>query len=414
MFLVGNNYEFDRPFRKLTPVTGCADLCVFRGGDGKTIAMPFPLADGFLEDLSGIFGWKRTKVAVPVVRSSSISHDIYQDPACMAALEEQAFEGQIELRARGITRQFLELVANLSRMGYRVHGDVVRPGVIDLIEYFESKSGSRQLFQQLGIEVASGGVYGDQKQVLRAVTSRLKSTGGCVLKENHGLAGERVQLLRSIDDVTFRQDCEWPVIVEEYVRDADGCASMLLTYNGFIDKDEIFQSFGAGRQVTESSRFLGNILGKGALDSFVSRRVEVAGEKIGLFLAKIGYRGWFNVDFIAVDGGSRMIGCEINLRRSSSAALLEIGRGIAGDGWVESLALVSNEAIPVGPSLRTYSDLRRRLGTLLGWSNTWRGGIVPLLVSPLPVARMVGLAAYADSVAGASALLAEAARLVSH
>ncbi|MFD9301411.1 GNAT family N-acetyltransferase [Streptomyces sp. NPDC060048] len=202
-----------------------------------------------------------------------------------------------------------------------------RPWCPDELRY-ESKSAAHGLFGRI---LAEGGHpeitlpaqwrADTRRAAVRLLAARAKAGESTVLKSEHGVGGsgttvvtpERVRAAGGARAV-LRALPRGPLLVEEYVGGpADGEEPRDLTYDGFVDaRGRVHEVGGAVMDVADGG-YRGATVGPGVVPAWARKPLLAFGEAVGRELSAAGYRGWFDVDFVA-DGAGRLAPTETNLR----------------------------------------------------------------------------------------------------
>ncbi len=82
------------------------------------------------------------------------------------------------------------------------------------------------------------------------------------------------------------------------------------------------------------------------------------GATIGNAMAGLGYRGWFDIDFVL--GQDRQVYItELNARRASPCHVFEVGERLQGKDWSRKCGLYANDHLPLqGVCSPNYATIR--------------------------------------------------------
>ncbi|MFF1337594.1 GNAT family N-acetyltransferase [Streptomyces sp. NPDC058290] len=193
---------------------------------------------------------------------------------------------------------------------------------------YESKSASHGLFGRI---LAGGGhpriLLPEQwpaptrRAAARLLAARAKAGESSVLKSEHGVGGsgtavvtpDRIRAAGSARAV-LRTLPRGPLLVEEYVSGpAEPHEPRDLTYDGFVDEAGWVHEVGGAVMDVAGSGYRGATVGPGVVPAWAEKPLLAFGEAVGRELSAAGYRGWFDVDFVA-DGAGRLAPTETNLR----------------------------------------------------------------------------------------------------
>ncbi|MFI5670004.1 GNAT family N-acetyltransferase [Streptomyces sp. NPDC051704] len=193
---------------------------------------------------------------------------------------------------------------------------------------YESKSASHGLFGRI---LAGGGhprilLPGQwpaptRRAAARLLAARARAGESSVLKSEHGVGGsgttvvtpDRVRAAGGARAV-LRALPRGPLLVEEYVSGPAGHREPRdLTYDGFVDEAGRVHEVGGAVMDVAGSGYRGATVGPGVVPAWAEQPLLAFGKAVGRELSASGYRGWFDVDFVA-DGAGRLAPTETNLR----------------------------------------------------------------------------------------------------
>ncbi|MFF1492162.1 hypothetical protein [Streptomyces sp. NPDC058304] len=193
---------------------------------------------------------------------------------------------------------------------------------------YESKSAAHGLFARI---LAGGGHprivlpaqwrADNRRAAARRLAARAEAGESTVLKSEHGVGGSgttvvtpgRVRAAGGARAV-LRALPRGPLLVEEYVAGpTEPGAPRDLTYDGFVDGSGRVHEVGGAVMDVAGTGYRGATVGPGVVPAWAEKPLLAFGEAVGRELAAAGYRGWFDVDFVA-DGAGRLAPTETNLR----------------------------------------------------------------------------------------------------
>ncbi|WP_063785289.1 GNAT family N-acetyltransferase [Streptomyces sp. XY332] len=193
---------------------------------------------------------------------------------------------------------------------------------------YESKSAAHGLFART---LAGGGHplivlpaqwrAANRRTAARLLAARAEAGESSVLKSEHGVGGsgttvvtpDRVRAAGGARAV-LRALPRGPLLVEEYVAGpTEAGVPRDLTYDGFVDGAGRVHEAGGAVMDVAGTGYRGATVGPGVVPAWAEKPLLAFGEAVGRELAAAGYRGWFDVDFVA-DGAGRLAPTETNLR----------------------------------------------------------------------------------------------------
>lgn len=311
---LGNVAEFNAQFsdssldREQLAAHHYACLAAFYSPYPAALVLPRTVPRGWTELVFRQLGWSGVEVYDGLAdRGPGLVDAVRARPALAALLTGAG----LPLVPWGQTRPFAELAG--------------RPWRAGALRY-ESKSAAHALFGRILAEGGHPGIVlpaqwraGSRWAAVRLLASRAEAGESSVLKSEHGVGGsgttvvtpEQVRAAGGARAV-LRRLPRGPLLVEEYVRGpADGPRD--LTYDGFVDPQGRVHEVGGAVMEVEGAAYRGATVGPGVVPAWAEKALLGFGEAVGRELAACGYRGWFDVDFVA-DGTGRLAPTETNLR----------------------------------------------------------------------------------------------------
>ncbi|MFI8500306.1 GNAT family N-acetyltransferase [Streptomyces sp. NPDC085524] len=313
---LGNVAEFNAQFADATldgeqrPAHHYACLAAFYSPDPAVLVLPRAVPRGWTDLVGRELGWSEVEVYDGLVeRGPGLLDAVRARPALAARLTGAG----LPLVPWGLTRPFGELT-----------GRPWRPGQLR----YESKSAAHELFGRIlaegghpGIRLPAQWRAATRRAAVRLLSDRARAGKSTVLKSEHGVGGsgttvvtpERVRAAGGARALVRRLP-RGPLLVEEYVEGPareDGPRD--LTYDGFVGADGRVHEVGGAVMEVRDGCYAGATVGPGVVPEWAEKPLTAFGGAVGRELAAAGYRGWFDVDFVA-DGGRRLAPTETNLR----------------------------------------------------------------------------------------------------
>ncbi|MFJ5633551.1 GNAT family N-acetyltransferase [Streptomyces goshikiensis] len=193
---------------------------------------------------------------------------------------------------------------------------------------YESKSAAHAMFGRIlaggghpGIALPAQWRAGTRRAAARMLAGRARAGHTTVLKSRHGVGGSGTAVVtpgrvREAGEAraVLRSFPRGPLLVEEYVAGPAGPDEPRdLTYDGFVDGSGRVHEVGGALMEVAGACYRGATVGPGVVPGWARKPLLAFGEAVGRELAAGGYRGWFDVDFVA-DAAGRLAPTETNLR----------------------------------------------------------------------------------------------------
>ncbi|MFI7131984.1 hypothetical protein ACIBQ1_40345 [Nonomuraea sp. NPDC050153] len=295
---VGNAAEFNAAFGG-TPAgrDHYSCLAAFASPRPALVVLPLPVPEWWVRHLAETLGWGEVRVRGGV-----------------------AADGQVSAALAGLPELVSPEVAVLS-WGYSPAFARIRPapaGVLECIRRFESKRGSHELFRELapehrGIRIAAQRRIAARRELRRAAMPY-------VLKNEYGVGGAGIQVVTTSPPPRRVRG----LLLEEYIA---GVANP--TFDAVIAADGRVHPVGTGAMAIDGTRYQGVTVGPGTLPAGQARTAAAFGAAVGAALARHGYRGWYDVDFVA-DRAGLLAPTEINLRLTGPSAAFTVQTALDG------------------------------------------------------------------------------------
>lgn len=248
--------------------------------------------------------------------------------------------------------------------------------VLSATRHYESKAAAHTLFSELagdhpGISVPRQRRIGSAWQLARVLAARATAGATSVVKTEYGVGGSgtRVVTPRRLATVAgvralARRLPAGGVLLEEFV-DSSG-PYRAPTFDAVIGADAAVHPVGVGAMDIEGTSYRGVTVGPGAVPAALAQTATRFGTAVGRALAADGYRGWYDVDFVAGLDGS-LAPTEINLRLTGPAVAFVIQARLdrlhGGRHLVRTLDCLPLGARLPSAALRDHLDrLTRRCG----------------------------------------------------
>jgi hypothetical protein len=359
---------------------------------------PRPIQPDFLEYFQELMNVKHVEVLVPSKHTGQICEDILVDHSVFHRLVELGKECQkFSVISYSTTPQFLKLVEQMKQSGVNVYTPE-SPENEDAwtVNFFGSKSGIRQLGQQSVAEepdfsVPDGLICVGIDDAARIAANKYVKKGGVVLKTNKGHSGAGVLIFRPgdlPDDYTtcekaicdiLKKDRYWdlfPIVIEDLVNVNTAVGGGFPNVEFKIRKSgEIEFLYFCGMRMSSKGVFGGVEINKDVVTDRQEARMIDTGFFIGEKYAAAGYRGYFDVDFIAAKNGEIYVS-ESNVRRTGGTYAYEMTEELIGEDFLTESYVLSNSNMRLKPGKYTFAQVRELLKPLLFNKKTKEGLVI--------------------------------------
>ncbi|MCL4360504.1 hypothetical protein M1555_04615 [Patescibacteria group bacterium] len=299
---------------------------------------PKPVSPEFFDYTTDLLGTKNVRVISPRVHSGVICEDILRDDRILSALSDAANSSRrLALTSYTTSMQFLSLARTLRKRGLTVTTPE-SPEWDDAwtVNFYGSKSGIRQLAQQSrAVEpdflMADGLICSGITDAAKIAAKKYIKENGVVIKTNKGHSGAGVLIFRPGDLPGDYNTCEqeiyrkltedpywekFPIIIEDFIQITPAIGGGFPNVEFKIQKNgHIEFLYYCGMRITKDGVFRGVEIH----NEVVSDRTAAQMVDTGFFIAErysaAGYRGYFDVDFVAGRSGTLYV-TESNVRKT--------------------------------------------------------------------------------------------------
>jgi len=267
-------------------------------------------------------------------------------------------------------------------------------------EYIDTKIGSREILLRAreknpDIQVPEGFICTDLNSAMQIAGYFLGTNRGVVFKANLGASGIGVHVFppsefgRNIYDNRAKIGAKaktnplltaGPVIVEEYIPPNFSHHGVFPSVDSIVKPDGTVGIQAVDAMVIhhddEAVGFYGCLLAKGLFTEEQNKKLKQMSETIGQELSKLGYRGWYDVDYILSQAGE-FYTTECNLRRTSICYMLDLAELLFGEDYENKMAMRSNDKY-IRPNIKdlSYRDIKSALAPVLYPMNEQQRGII--------------------------------------
>lgn len=402
---LANLSEVARPLARLMRKTrreveiwedhGLCDRFLFSDRDNTLLITPFPINKDFFADSMDILQLKNIHNLTPKRIGESLCEAITKDKALLKTIEETIRDNPgVRIISYVASVEFCKLIKYLNTKNLKF----VTPELSDVQTqwtqaYFGSKAGFRQEVTEMDgnfPHMPEGTICNKLSEVKEFAEYLFKKgAAGVVLKTNRGLAGAGLIILRrneiklknlpKILSNLWRTESYWRkdlVVVEEYKpADQNICGGAPNIELKIIDH-HAEPSYVCGMRISKEGVFQGVEIGKGAVPPNIEKVLLSASKILGGHILSHGYRGFFEIDWVAgIDG--KLYPIESNLRRTGGTHVFETAKHLLGADFLKHYYIGANN-MAEGPRLKgmTYPEIKNRLRPLLYPINGNKEGII--------------------------------------
>lgn len=190
--------------------------------------------------------------------------------------------------------------------------------------------------------------------VIQVVSWFFEKNKSCALKSNFGESGWRTLFIKyddfenekeAIDYIKkeFKRDSIWDsnlILVEEYIKPNHNNSSGSPSSELFLSSKGVEITYVCDQILGADGDFLGVAIGKSVLNEEIIKEIKTISITIGKRFWNLGYRGFFDIDFILSDNNTLYI-IETNMRRTGGTHVYDVANSIYGKNWEKNCFIIS-------------------------------------------------------------------------
>jgi hypothetical protein len=374
------------------------DLFSMAGEEHVLFISPQIISQDFEKYFRNLVGTKNFDIVTTQTHSGEICRDIIKDNHIISEIIKAANSSKrLTLIPYTTSFQFLELVGYLRSRGLTI-STPESPEEEDAwtVNFYGSKSGIRQLAgQSLAQEpdflMPEGLICVSSVDASRIAAKKYIKNDGVVLKTNKGHSGAGVLIFRPGDLPKNYHLCQekilealkkenywdlFPIIIEDYIVSASTIGGGFPNVEFKIAKSgRVDFLFPCSLRVTKEGVFKGVEISDDVIpEKYVTQMMDT-----GFFIAEkysaAGYRGYFDVDYVAGKNGKLYIN-ESNVRRTGGTHVFHTAETLFGKDFLYDVYVLSNNAYKLRDNFHpTFPELYKMLEPVL-FSKKEKEGVV--------------------------------------
>ena len=374
------------------------DRALLWGEDNKIVITPFIIPEKLLRKNIKLLKFKNVKNISPRKINISLSDAIRLDKKLLSTLCNiiQNNPG-VKISPYCVTKKFLALAEyfKIKKLNFVVQE---RPSNSNdwLISYLDSKVGSRMIINEvkdLNARTPQSLVCRTKDEAIEAVHWFWNNNCPCILKANFGESGWglipiKKNLFKNKQEVTkhikkeFQKDSIWNrdlILVEEYIQQKK-LISRSPSVEVFLSEKSPKVTYICNQILNKKGNFLGVVLGKNSLPTKLKTKLTTTSLEIGKKFWNLGYRGFFDIDFIISRKGSPYV-IETNTRRTGGTHVYDVVKTIFGKDWEQNAFVMSQDNFYYGKNRLDEQKILDKMKKILYPINGRKEGAIISIVS---------------------------------
>lgn len=390
---IANMAEIARPLARLMETEerkyeiyedhALCDRFIFSQNDNRVLVTPLPLDRHYFQDTVMIMKFKNIINLSPQSIGESLCESIIHDKKLLHQLIGIIADNPgIIIHSDGATGEFLKFVGFLKSKGLHFQTpELPITGHEWLVNFFDSKSGFRQATATLGTNfppMPEGFIVENRDELVGFCRYLLKKAGGFVMKSNRGWSGAglkivtkkellKIKLEKFIQNLISSEEY-WQkdlIVVEELIRADTKICGGSPSVEFVVGEDGPKALYVCGMRVNETGMFKGVEIGKASVPKYIEKELFRSGLVYAKLLYKMGYRGYFDIDWVN-DKKGKLYPLESNIRRTGGTHVYDLSNRLFGREWAKNHYIVANN-LAGAPNLKgmTYSECKNVLKSVL-------------------------------------------------
>ncbi len=383
--------------RRMRHELSLSQRAFFWGSDHKVVIIPSPIPQALVDHNKQACGYSEIIILPLETSKINLSTAVSDNPSLMDYII-QAWRQNLELTISpyAATDSFATLSHMLTQHGMRLAmKEMPKANSLWTVKYLDSKAGFRDEMQKLGVRIPEGFVADGKNQALDIAEWFYVQGRPIALKANYGESGWGLIITSDesfLDAASLREkisrrmdnDPVWEntlIVVEEAIAVDINIAGGSPSTEFYVDEGGARITYHCGQFLDPQGGFFGVEIGKGVFSELLIGDLEQIADAVGDRYYALGYRGYFDVDFIiGKDGNLYMV--ETNMRRTGGTHVHDFARHLFGEQWFDKAYLLSHDSFCYGSSIYDPETLLNLLGPLLYPMNGEQKGVVVTLMNP--------------------------------
>ncbi|MEK7634884.1 MAG: hypothetical protein AAB446_00385 [Patescibacteria group bacterium] len=368
---------------------------LFWEGDNKIVITPFPVEQPILSQAKSI-GYKNIENWYPSKIGISLSDAIIKDSVLFDKLKKIIKNNPgIILSSYCYTKKLANLINVLKKENLKFHVDQLPKDKLEwLVGYLGSKVGFRLEMNKLKeIPKPKSFISESKAGIVKSAIWFYKQNKSCVVKAYSGEGGWGVLIIHknvifSETDLRkklrkiFSKDAIWdtgPYVVEEFIYSSDGDENSP-SLEVFIDDKGSEITYMCDQIVDPSGAFLGILMGKECLRADTIEKMSKIGNIIGNQYSRLGYRGFFDIDFIISKDGI-LYPIETNVRRTGGTHVFDLTKKLFGKDWANKTVALSKDLFCYGDKVLLAKEVLNKMSEIIFPIKGKKKGVVVVAVN---------------------------------
>lgn len=393
-FLQVDNEEFQN---SLALEKTIEEQAVFWGGDNSLIITSYPIHKTHLQHLEKALAYRNIETVFPQNSTGKLNDDILNDYLLFDKLITLTAKDQVEISPYCISPEFVGLVDHMISHGTKpLIPDLPDRQNLCFVKQIDLKSGFRQLATSLishPIKVPRGYSCKTLDEICTVTEFFMKNRTTCIIKPDNGEDGiGQTKILNGSSHEDIVKDIysnkfirRGDAIVEQFIEPHPAIDSPSIEY--YIKNGRLFYLYSCAQTLSANRTFLGVDVGPNTIPNKIKKEMVKMGNSFGSALIQLGYKGFFDMDFI-VDANKDVYAVEANLRRTGATHVHKIGTQLFGNHYEKEIYLRSSDVDPCVQLDCNIDNMFAKLDEILFPNLGSKRGVIITISAGIPEGRL--------------------------
>lgn len=391
--------DTNQKIKRIQTEHSLCDRTLLWEGDDKLVITPFKVSTEIFELNKKIFGFKNVNNLYPTNVGISLSDSIRNDKELFKKLCTFIRNNPgVRISPYCITEKFIKLIECLAEKDLKFSvAEMPNNESIWLVSYLDSKVGSRIEMNRIeGIHknVPESVVCKNQNEAVNVAVWFYRKNRSCVLKANFGESGWgtffiKKEYFNNENEIVkyihkeFNSDSIWNndlILVEEYITPNKKISANSPSVELYLSDNGVKITYLCGQVLGVGGDFLGVAMGINLLDNKIKNELQKISLKVGKKFWKLGYRGFFDIDFVLSNNKTPFI-IETNMRRTGGTHVYDAAKKILGRNWKKNYFIMSQDNFYYGDKKLNKNKVMDKMKEIMYPIEDKKEGVIVSIIS---------------------------------
>src|SRR5680860_1266069 len=390
-----------------------SERAMFWECDDKVVITPYLINNSLINKNAELFNFNNLKNLAPSTINISLSKAIINDRSLWNAIVKIIKDNPgINVSSYAVTEDFMLLIRGFKKRNLKFTSNEKPEQESEwTVSYLDSKVGFRLEMNKIQSSlkesiVPEGFICRDKKEAMNIAKWFYKKKRSCVVKVNYGESGWGTVILKIEDfgsievlekglEREFNSDLIWDktlIVVEEFIKPNKNIGGGSPSTEVYVDDYGPKLTYSCGQLLVNQKEFIGVAMGNKYFNDDINSKFKNIGLAVGKRYWELGYRGFFDIDFVISSQG-KPYAIETNNRRTGGTHVFDIARNLLGRKRGKKFYLISRDSFKYGnKNLSSKISIDKMSYIMYPIKNNKKGIVVTIIDECLPVFGFVIIA----------------------